>query len=38
MKNKEVIKKTAARCREQNIIIPTFKQMKNPELVPDKIK
>jgi cysteine synthase len=38
MKNKEIVKKTAQRCRERNIIIPTFKQMKNPELVPDKIK
>lgn len=38
MKNKEIVKKTAQRCREQNIIIPTFKQMKNPELIPDKIK
>lgn len=26
------------RCRERDIIIPTFKQMKNPELVPQKIK
>jgi cysteine synthase len=26
------------RVRERNIIIPTYAQMKNPELVPDKIK
>ena len=26
------------RARERNIIIPTIAQMKNPELVPDKIK
>jgi cysteine synthase len=26
------------RVRERNIIIPTFAQMKNPELIPDKIK
>ncbi|MBP7796849.1 MAG: pyridoxal-phosphate dependent enzyme [Elusimicrobiales bacterium] len=38
MKNKEIVKKTAQRCMERNIIIPTFKQMKNPELIPDKIK
>ena len=25
------------RARERNIIIPTIAQMKNPELVPDKI-
>ncbi|MEW6012095.1 MAG: pyridoxal-phosphate dependent enzyme [Elusimicrobiota bacterium] len=37
-KKNEIIKKTALRCREKNIIIPTFKQMKNPSLIPDKIK
>jgi hypothetical protein len=26
------------RVRERNIIIPTFAQMKNPQLIPDKIK
>ncbi|MBN1305268.1 MAG: pyridoxal-5-phosphate-dependent protein subunit beta [Anaerolineales bacterium] len=26
------------RAKEQNIIIPTYAQMKNPELIPDKIK
>ena len=26
------------RARERNIIIPTFKQQKHPELIPDKIK
>jgi len=25
-------------CRERDIIIPTFEQMKNPELIPDNIK
>jgi len=34
----EVIKQTAARCRERGIVIPTFKQMRNPETIPDKIK
>lgn len=38
MNKKEVLKKTIQRCREKNIIIPTFKQMKNPKLIPDKIK
>jgi cysteine synthase A len=36
--NQEQLKKTIGRAREKNIIIPTYKQMKNPELVPDKIK
>ena len=31
------VKRTIERFRERNIILPTFKQMKNPELVPDKI-
>lgn len=26
------------RCRERNIILPTFAQMKNPDLIPAKIK
>ncbi len=26
------------RCRERKIILPTYKQMRNPELIPEKIK
>jgi cysteine synthase len=36
--NEEQLKRTIERAREKNIIIPTFEQMKNPELIPDKIK
>ncbi|NLO90949.1 MAG: pyridoxal-phosphate dependent enzyme [Elusimicrobia bacterium] len=36
--NEAVLKKTAARCREKNIIIPTFAQLKNPELIPSTVK
>jgi cysteine synthase A len=36
--NQEQLKRTIERAREKNIIIPTFEQMKNPELIPDKIK
>lgn len=36
--NTEVVKKTATRCREKGIVIPTFEQMRNPETIPDKIK
>ncbi len=36
--NKEGLRKVVNRCREQNIIIPTFEQMKNPQLIPQKIK
>ena len=34
----EVIKKTAARCRQRGVLIPTFKQLRNPDLVPDRVK
>ena len=36
--NPEQLERTVKRCRERNIIIPTFAQMKDPTLVPDKIK
>lgn len=36
--DKEVVKRTAQRCREKNIIIPTFKQLTYPETIPDTIK
>jgi cysteine synthase len=32
------LERTVQRARERNIIIPTFKQMRHPELIPDKIK
>ena len=35
--NSAIIKKTAARCRERNIVIPTFAQMRNPETIPASI-
>ncbi|HOP49854.1 MAG TPA: pyridoxal-phosphate dependent enzyme [Ignavibacteriales bacterium] len=34
----EIRKKTAERCKQKGIIIPTFEQLKNPELIPEKIK
>jgi cysteine synthase len=34
----EVIRKTAARCRERDILLPTFKQLRDPELIPPAIK
>ncbi len=36
--NKEIRAKTAKRCKERNIILPTFKQLRNPELIPQEIK
>ncbi len=36
--NEEVLEKTIQRCRERNIIIPTFAQQKDPTTIPAKIK
>jgi cysteine synthase len=39
MNNREkVLENTIQRCRERHIILPTYKQMRNPELIPEKIK
>ena len=32
------LQRTVKRARERNIIIPTFAQMKNPALIPDRVK
>ena len=32
MKKEKALENTIQRCRERNIIIPTYKQMRNPEL------
>lgn len=36
--NDAVIKNTVERAKERNVIIPTFAQQKNPDLIPEKIK
>lgn len=39
MTDKEkVLENTVKRCREKHIILPTYKQMRNPELIPAKVK
>jgi len=35
--NENQLKKTTQRCRELGIIVPTFAQMKDPNLIPQKI-
>jgi cysteine synthase A len=35
---KHVLQKTIQRCREQDIIIPTYAEMAHPEKIPQKIK
>jgi len=37
-KQEKILENTIKRCRERHMIIPTYKQMRNPELIPDKIK
>lgn len=34
----EIVKKTAKRCREKGVVIPTFSQQMHPETIPDDIK
>lgn len=34
----EVVKRTAARCKERGIVIPTFAQLRDPETIPHTIK
>jgi len=36
-RNEDVLRKSIARARERNIILPTFAQMKDPRLVPEAI-
>ncbi|MBR0026399.1 MAG: pyridoxal-5-phosphate-dependent protein subunit beta, partial [Clostridia bacterium] len=36
--NRDTLKNAIQRAKENNIILPTFAQMKNPELVPEKIQ
>jgi cysteine synthase len=36
--NEEVRKKNIQRCRERNIILPTFSQMQDPSRIPESIK
>ena len=36
--NEKQLEKTVQRCKERDIIIPTFRQMKHPQLIPDSIK
>jgi len=36
--NEERLKRTVHRARERKIIIPTFRQQRNPELIPQNIR
>jgi cysteine synthase len=34
----DVLAKTVARCRQRGIVVPTFAELRDPRLVPDKVK
>jgi cysteine synthase len=34
----EVIRKTAKRCRDREIVIPTFRQLRDPSLIPPSVR
>lgn len=38
IENELYLKNTIQRCRENKILLPTFKQLKNPHTIPDEIK
>ena len=37
MSKEKILENTIQRCRERHIILPTYKQMRNPELIPEKM-
>ena len=38
MTKEQILENTINRCRERHLILPTYKQMRNPDLIPEKIK
>ena len=38
VENKEFLEKTIKRCRENQIILPKFSQLKHPYTIPSSIK
>lgn len=34
----KVLENTIQRCRDRHLILPTYEQMRNPELIPEKLK
>ena len=37
-KNQKALENAIQRCREKKVILPTYKQMRHPELIPEKIR
>ncbi len=38
IENETYLQKTIQRCKEKNIILPKFSELKDPEIIPDQIK
>jgi len=38
IENEDFLTKTIERCREKEILLPTFKQLKHPDIIPDNIQ
>ena len=38
IENKNYLQKTIARCRQQNIVLPTFNELKHPDTIPESIQ
>ena len=38
IKNEDYLKRTIQRCKKQNIILPTFKELKHPKRYSNKVK
>ncbi len=36
--NEQVLERTIERCRERKVLLPTFAQMRDPSLIPQKVK
>ncbi|HEY2827553.1 MAG TPA: hypothetical protein VGJ04_08140, partial [Pirellulales bacterium] len=36
--NQKILEKTIRRCRERNIVVPTFAQLKDPEKIPPAVR
>ena len=38
IENKNYLQKTIERCRQQNIVLPTFNELKHPDTIPESIQ
>ncbi len=38
VENEDYLQRTVSRCKKQNILLPTFEQLKKPQALPEKLK